>query len=144
MMRRFSAWVLFGFAPLLCGSLKAQTVHLGIDILQENKFRQIEGKRVGLLTHPAGVNRNGQSTIDILRRAPNARLVALFGPEHGIYGDEKANQPIANKSIHEQDNKTTSFTENTDAQLNSCWSNSMRWSSTFKTSAFVPTPMSVA
>ena len=97
MMRRFSAWVFFGFALILCGSLKAQTLHLGIDILQENKFRQIEGKRVGLLTHPAGVNRNGQSTIDILRRAPNARLVALFGPEHGIYGDEKANQPIANK-----------------------------------------------
>ncbi|CAI8342110.1 MAG: Uncharacterised protein [Opitutia bacterium UBA7350] len=96
MICRFSASVLFILAIFFCGPLKAETIHLGIDVLQENKFRQIEGKRIGLLTHPAGVNRHRQSTIDILRRAPNVRLVALFGPEHGIYGDEKANQPIAN------------------------------------------------
>ncbi len=82
---------------LLSGFLQAQSIHLGIDVLQENGFRQLAGKRIGLLTHPAGVNRHGQSTIDVLRRANNTRLVALFGPEHGIYGDEKANKPIPNR-----------------------------------------------
>ena len=82
---------------LLSGFLQAQSIHLGIDVLQENGFRQLAGKRIGLLTHPAGVNRHGQSTIDVLRRANNTRLLALFGPEHGIYGDEKANKPIADR-----------------------------------------------
>lgn len=82
---------------LLSGFLQAQSIHLGIDVLQDNGFRQVAGKRIGLLTHPAGVNRYGQSTIDVLRRANNTRLLALFGPEHGIYGDEKANKPIADR-----------------------------------------------
>ncbi|TSJ79754.1 DUF1343 domain-containing protein [Rariglobus hedericola] len=63
---------------------------LGIDVLEATGFRAIAGKKVGLLTHPAGVNRRGESTIDVLRRAPNARLVALFAPEHSLSGDVKA------------------------------------------------------
>ena len=76
---------------------KADRIYLGIDVLEQSGFRAIEGKRVGLLTHPAGANRDGISSIDVLRRAPNLHLVALFGPEHGIYGNEKANQPVENQ-----------------------------------------------
>jgi uncharacterized protein YbbC (DUF1343 family) len=68
---------------------------LGIDVLEAGGFRQIAGKRIGLLSHPAGVNRHGVSTIDVLLRAKNAKLVALFGPEHGIHGDIPASQNIA-------------------------------------------------
>ncbi len=83
---------------LLClTSAQAATIALGIDVLEQTGFRAVAGKRVGLLTHPAGVNRNGLSSIDVLRRAPNVRLVALFGPEHGIYGNEKANVPVEDK-----------------------------------------------
>jgi uncharacterized protein YbbC (DUF1343 family) len=32
--------------------------------------------------------------VEVLRRAPNVRLTALFGPEHGIYGDEAASVPV--------------------------------------------------
>lgn len=70
-------------------------VMLGIDVLEAEGFKAVAGKKIGLLTHPAGVNRRGESTINILRRAPNTKLVALFGPEHGIYGDEKAGDNIA-------------------------------------------------
>ncbi len=69
-------------------------VMLGIDVLEAEGFTLLRGKRVGLLTHPAGVNRRGQSTVEVLRNAPQVNLVALFGPEHGIYGDEKANVPV--------------------------------------------------
>lgn len=72
-------------------------VMLGIDVLESQGFAAVRGKRIGLLTHPAGVNRRGESTIDVLRRAPGVNLVALFGPEHGIYGDEKAEVHIANR-----------------------------------------------
>jgi len=71
-----------------------QKIFLGIDVLEEQGFKQLKGKRVGLLTHPAGVNRRGISTIDVLWKSKNVRLVALFGPEHGIYGREAANAKI--------------------------------------------------
>jgi len=70
-------------------------VMLGIDTLAADNFAPLAGKRVGLLTHPAGVNRFGVPTVDILRKAPNLKLVALFGPEHGIYGDASAGENIA-------------------------------------------------
>ena len=79
------------------GLIQADPIYLGIDVLEQSGFRAIDGKRVGLLTHPAGLNRRGESSIDVLRRAKNVRLVALFGPEHGIYGNEKANIPIDDK-----------------------------------------------
>ncbi|MBT4666243.1 MAG: DUF1343 domain-containing protein, partial [Opitutae bacterium] len=75
----------------------ASKVGLGIDHLERTKFRVLQGKRVGLLTHPAGMNAAGQSTVEVLRRQSNVNLVALFGPEHGIYGDEKAAVPVDDK-----------------------------------------------
>ncbi len=72
-------------------------VLLGIDVLEQQGFAPLAGKRVGLLTHPAGVNRRGVSTIDVLRRDRRFKLVALFGPEHGIYGNEKADVPVADQ-----------------------------------------------
>ncbi|HEU5080118.1 MAG TPA: DUF1343 domain-containing protein [Opitutaceae bacterium] len=67
---------------------------LGIDVLAAQNFAPLAGKRVGLFTHPAGVNRHGVSTVEILRRAPNVKLVCLFAPEHGIYGDVPANVDV--------------------------------------------------
>ncbi len=69
---------------------KPANVMLGIDVLEADGFAAVKGKRIGLLTHPAGVNRRGVSTVEVLRRAPGVKLVALFGPEHGVYGDFKA------------------------------------------------------
>ncbi len=59
-------------------------VMLGIDVLEAEGFAAVRGKRIGLLTHPAGVNRRGVSTIEVLRNAPGVKLTALFGVEHGI------------------------------------------------------------
>lgn len=88
-----------GNAPARSSTVSAGDgkVHLGIDVLAASGFKILSGKRVGLLTNPAGVNRDGVSTIDVLRRSPVVNLVALYGPEHGIYGDEKANVPIEDR-----------------------------------------------
>lgn len=71
-------------------------VMLGIDVLEASGFAAVKGKRIGLLTHPAGVNRLGVSTIDVLRRSPDVRLVALFAAEHGLYGNAPAEVKISN------------------------------------------------
>ncbi|HVF51900.1 MAG TPA: exo-beta-N-acetylmuramidase NamZ domain-containing protein [Pyrinomonadaceae bacterium] len=76
----------------------------GIDVLARDGFKQLAGMRVGLVTNHTGRDRKGRPTIDVLRDAPNVRLVALFAPEHGIRGalddkvsdakDEKTGLPI--------------------------------------------------
>lgn len=69
----------------------------GIDVLKALEFSPLAGKRVGLLTNPAGVDHRGESTLDILHYEDRVDLVALFGPEHGIYGNEKANVPVLDR-----------------------------------------------
>ena len=73
-----------------------RSVLLGIDVLEAEQFAPLRGKRVALLTHPAGVDRRGISTVEVLAHAPGVKLVALFGPEHGIYGDAPAAANVAN------------------------------------------------
>jgi uncharacterized protein YbbC (DUF1343 family) len=68
---------------------------LGIDVLESEGFAILKGKRIGLLTHAAGVNRRGVSTIEVLRHAPAVTLLVLFAPEHGLYGFEEAGKNIA-------------------------------------------------
>ena len=71
----------------LSTTAKAPKVLTGIDMLERQNFKPLQGKRVGLITNPTGVNRYLKSTIDILHDAPNVQLVALYGPEHGVRGD---------------------------------------------------------
>lgn len=63
------------------------TVKPGIEVLAERGFEGLQGKRVGLVTNPSGVDHLLRTTIDILFEAPEVKLVALFAPEHGVRGD---------------------------------------------------------
>jgi uncharacterized protein YbbC (DUF1343 family) len=80
-------------APLVASG----EVKLGNEVLARNHFKVLQGRRIGLITNPSGVNRNLESTIDVLRAAPGIQLVALFGPEHGIYGDVPAGDKIESR-----------------------------------------------
>ena len=80
-----SAQFLFGFGE----------VKTGLEVLRDKHFAGLEGKRVGLVTNPSGVDRQLRSTIDILFEAPQVNLVALYGPEHGVRGDVWAGGKVA-------------------------------------------------
>ncbi len=67
----------------------------GIDVLQKNNFKELRGKRIGLITNPTGVNANLRTTIDILHESAEVELVALFGPEHGVRGEIHAGGKVA-------------------------------------------------
>ncbi len=56
----------------------------GIDVLRDEGFTRLRGRRVGLITNASGLARDGTSTVDLLRAAPEVRLLALFTPEHGL------------------------------------------------------------
>lgn len=68
-----------------------EKVLAGIDVLERDNFKDLAGLRIGLITNQTGRDRAGRSTIDVLHKASNLKLVALFSPEHGIRGaaDEK-------------------------------------------------------
>ncbi|HEY5910493.1 MAG TPA: DUF1343 domain-containing protein [Verrucomicrobiae bacterium] len=84
---------------VLCSfSLPATEVRLGNEVLAARGFSVLNHKRVGLITNPSGVNRNLESTIAVLRSAPGVTLVALFGPEHGIYGDVPAGDKVQSRT----------------------------------------------
>lgn len=80
----------------LTSATQAQKIRIktGIEVLKEQKFKCLEGKRVGLITNPTGVDNRMKSTIDILHEAPNVNLVALYGPEHGVRGDVHAGDHV--------------------------------------------------
>jgi uncharacterized protein YbbC (DUF1343 family)/CubicO group peptidase (beta-lactamase class C family) len=63
----------------------------GIDVLAKRGFAPLKGLRVGLITNHTGHDRDRNPTIDLLWKAAEVELVALFSPEHGIRGaaDEK-------------------------------------------------------
>lgn len=71
-------------ASVLAGEPVVKT---GIEVLRDRGFEGLKGKRVGLVTNPSGVDRFMNSTVDILFNAPDVKLVALYGPEHGVRGD---------------------------------------------------------
>jgi len=87
-------------AGLFTCSASAQKIRIktGIEVLKEQNFKMLEGKRVGLITNPTGVDNNLKSTIDILHEAKNVNLVALFGPEHGVRGDVHAGDHVDNSN----------------------------------------------
>jgi uncharacterized protein YbbC (DUF1343 family) len=79
---------------ILAQNMPAQ-VKTGIEVLAERGFDLLEGKRVGLVTNPTGVDASLRSTIDILNEHVN--LTALFGPEHGVRGDFSAGDRVGDQ-----------------------------------------------
>jgi uncharacterized protein YbbC (DUF1343 family) len=89
-------WIPGGLKPLTPSPPEQPTpIHPGIDVLLAGDLAPLRGKRIGLITNHTGKNAAGESTIDLLHRAPGLRLVALFSPEHGIRGAAEAGERVA-------------------------------------------------
>jgi uncharacterized protein YbbC (DUF1343 family) len=76
-------------APAREASAKLADEHTkpGIDVLEQESFASLQGKRVGLITNQTGVDSRGRRTIDVLAHADGVKLAAIFSPEHGIGGN---------------------------------------------------------
>ena len=87
---------ILSIAVALTALIAAAVTKPGIETLRDSGFAQLNGKRVGLITNPTGVDNNLKSTVDILHEAAGVNLVALFGPEHGVRGDVHAGDTVGN------------------------------------------------
>ncbi len=98
MSMKLKKYIILCFIATFAVSLNAQKIMTGIEVLKADNFKILEGKRVGLITNPTGVDNSLKSTIDILFEAPNVNLVALYGPEHGVRGDVHAGDKVDNST----------------------------------------------
>ncbi|MFA5713644.1 MAG: DUF1343 domain-containing protein [Bacteroidales bacterium] len=84
------------FAFSLYSPLSGQVVKTGIEVLKEENFETLAGKRVGLITNPSGVDFDLKSSADLFYESDRFELVALFGPEHGVRGNLHAGESGSN------------------------------------------------
>lgn len=105
-------------------------VKLGVEVLFEKHLDLIRGKRVGLITNPTGIDSHLESIIELFRKHPDIKLVALYGPEHGVRGDAQAGEfvpfyfdkdyQLPVYSLYGQSKKSSkSMLENIDEQMRS-------------------------
>ncbi len=59
----------------------------GLDVLAEENFAPLAGKRIGLITNHTGLSRDGKRNIDLMLAA-GIKISAVFTPEHGLSGTE--------------------------------------------------------
>ena len=69
-------------------------VRPGIEEFLRAHVAQYRGKRLGLVTHPAGIDGESRSTLDLLARPPDLHLGALYGPEPGARGNAQAGEYV--------------------------------------------------
>ncbi len=86
---------------------RTPSVQLGLDVLVEEGFARLRGRRVGLLCHAASVASDLHHVTEHLVAA-GVDVVRCFGPEHGIWadaqdmiavGDEAATEPVTGAPV---------------------------------------------
>ena len=88
------------FAPAAAPAQTAgrpSAVKFGIDVLRDENFQSLAGKKVGLIASPSSVDEHLAPTSTLFKQAKGLTLVAMFGPEHGIYGDEYAGDKVEDR-----------------------------------------------
>jgi uncharacterized protein YbbC (DUF1343 family) len=75
----------------------AGLVKLGVDVLLDSPS-VLPGRRIGLVTHAAGITSSGETTASALLRDGRFTVGALFAPEHGIDSTVPAGQAVPSAS----------------------------------------------
>ncbi len=63
----------------------------GLESIKRRWPKRLRDARVGLLVHPASVDSKLVHAVDILLGCRDMELKALFGPQHGIFGETQDN-----------------------------------------------------
>lgn len=92
-MKHLSVFLIFLVLLQIAQAKQKQTMP-GIEVLRATGFKILQGKNVGLITNPTGVDSKLKSTVDILAQAQEVNLVALYGPEHGVRGNFSAGDKV--------------------------------------------------
>ncbi|MBS0637838.1 MAG: DUF1343 domain-containing protein [Verrucomicrobia bacterium] len=90
---------------LLLFVCRLYAVDVGLDLVFQPPYNEkIKGKKIGLITNHTAVNKNLQTSIQLFLQEQEAQkyeLIALFAPEHGLYGDAHAGANVASSKSEE-------------------------------------------
>ena len=72
----------------------------GLEILTRDFPDKLKGRRIGVLCHAPSITRHFLHITDILYRTAKIRFSAVFGPQHGIFGQTQDNMIEWEGSMH--------------------------------------------
>jgi uncharacterized protein YbbC (DUF1343 family) len=75
-------------------------VRSGLDVLQDGFPEKLKNKRIGVLCHAPSITSDFRHITELLHASPFCRLAAVFGPQHGLFGETQDNMIEWNGIIH--------------------------------------------
>ncbi|PYQ46818.1 MAG: hypothetical protein DMF59_20610 [Acidobacteria bacterium] len=75
-----------GIAERRASGEASVSVRPGLEVLLDDP-RPIAGKKIGLVTNQSAVTSDLRHAVRVLHAGRGWKLIALFGPEHGIWGE---------------------------------------------------------
>jgi uncharacterized protein YbbC (DUF1343 family) len=76
--------------PVSAASVPAASITLGDETFLSQTWRELGGRRIGVITNQTGVTSRLEPLVDAIRRNPAVHLTAIYAPEHGFRGDRTA------------------------------------------------------
>ena len=70
-------------------------IDTGLTVLFREKPHLVEERNIGLITNQTGVDENLRSNVSLFAECPKTHLIALFSPEHGLWGNHQDMLKIA-------------------------------------------------
>ncbi len=95
MLLRAGGLALTARLPVAAATLPPPRIALGDDVFLRDTWRELAGRRVGIVTNQTGVTAKLESIVDAVRRNPAIALRAIYSPEHGLRGDRPAGATVA-------------------------------------------------
>jgi len=80
-------------------------VMTGLDVIQQDEFTSLQGKKVAVVCNQASINRNFHHILDVMlpyHRRRFLEIKAVFGPQHGLWGHTQDNMIEWEGSLDEQ------------------------------------------
>jgi uncharacterized protein YbbC (DUF1343 family) len=75
-------------------------VKSGLEMFLTKFPHELKGKRIGVLCHAPSISRDFSHITDLLARHKECSLTAIFGPQHGLYGQTQDNMIEWSGHIH--------------------------------------------
>lgn len=63
----------------------------GLELVKDKLPKSLKGRRIGILCHASSITKDFSHIIPLFRNRKDCRLSAVFGPQHGLYGQTQDN-----------------------------------------------------
>ncbi|HVN58891.1 MAG TPA: DUF1343 domain-containing protein [Bacteroidales bacterium] len=75
-------------------------VKTGLSLILENFPAGLRNRRIGILCHAPSIDKEYRHITDLFHERPDCRLTAIFGPQHGMFGETQDNMIEWTGALH--------------------------------------------